>query len=299
MISMTRLSNRLVTEQLVTTLRHPQLDKNYFYEYEALLQEGVRGVPLFKESFIYRQYCEKSQTDELKEYVDNLIDNSPANAIPLLQFNRSALRVQWFKHYYPSSLNIYIVRNPRDQWQSYCQCFRQHSPFFVLESLIVVGVNANTDYFKPLAKLISLPSFGDETAEALSGLYASMLPSYTIAELYLLFYYLWLKSLIENILHADIIVDINVLSRDDACRARLAGNILSFSGVHLNFNDARIVEYDSFVIDRSEMDEIERKIDLVVIQALNQGELHKLGSRMGDLDLPDYGFLPKGIRGAI
>ena len=80
-------------------VHHPQLSRYYLYEYRHLLEDQHMGVPYFKKSFSFDEFCYKEEENpDLKKYIDFLVAGA-GEKIPVLQFNRSALRVrQLLKH---------------------------------------------------------------------------------------------------------------------------------------------------------------------------------------------------------
>jgi hypothetical protein len=98
------------------SLRHKFNDKNYFYEF-PYNDNGI-GVKDFDQSFSFKSYFldRNDKNDKLFDYIEFL--KNYANARVVYQFCRSALRTGWFKNNF-NSLNIYLVRDPRDQWMSY------------------------------------------------------------------------------------------------------------------------------------------------------------------------------------
>ena len=97
------------------SMGHPEDTKDYFFEYPY--NENGYGVPLFQKSFSYDTFCpNKDKNDDLKKYIENLINY--AKGRPVFQFCRSGLRTEWLKKEF-DSVNIYLVRDPHDQWMSY------------------------------------------------------------------------------------------------------------------------------------------------------------------------------------
>lgn len=105
-------------ELAICVLKHPFIEAPYFEEYRKLLRKGTMvGVPYMKKLFISEDFCNNNKNHPLREYLDYLITHSE-DKIPVMKFNRAPLRIKWFQHTYKDGLNIYLVRNPRDNWQS-------------------------------------------------------------------------------------------------------------------------------------------------------------------------------------
>ena len=76
-------------------VRHPRITKNHLAEYEKLLQPNHRGIPFFKKSFSFDDYCNNDPNPDLKRYIDYLISGAAAEGkTPVLQFNRTAFRIK-------------------------------------------------------------------------------------------------------------------------------------------------------------------------------------------------------------
>ena len=206
---------------------HPDMTQNQLFEYKKLLEPGHTGVPLFKKSFGFDDYCRNEPHPDMKKYIDFLIRGAEEEGkIPVLQFNRSALRTRWFKKYYPGSVNIYLVRNPRDQWQSYVSLAEeQNLDIFLIMDLMTAGKNRHTSYFKSLASYVYLVEFHAEEFRHEEVVYRALLDTYTSDELYFIFYFTWLTALWENACHVDIILSIDLLASDKRYAERAAATL--------------------------------------------------------------------------
>ena len=74
--------------------------------------------------------------------------------IPLLQFNRSAMRAAWFKRNYPGVLHVYLLRDPRQQFRSFLDLReRGGRDIFLLMNLLTASNNRRTcDFFRDLSR---------------------------------------------------------------------------------------------------------------------------------------------------
>ena len=256
------------------SVHHPVLDKYYLYEYLPLLKKGEPGVPFFKKSFSYDEFCRNNSNPELKQYIDYLLTGA-GEKIPLLQFNRTALRTRWFKTNYPSSLNIYLVRNPRDQWQSYFELYKrtEYREFFVMD-LLLVSINDNKGDFKALSQHLPLLPFNHRDHAKEKKFYYIILDCYSNEEKYFLFYYLWLRALAENLLNADLVMDINRLSHEPAYQKEIKEflNTMDISGI--DFDDANLTEYSTYPLAVEKMARIEDTVQKLIIPGLikNRGD---------------------------
>jgi hypothetical protein len=252
------------------SVHHPALDKYYLYEYLPLLIKGEPGVPFFKKSFSYDEFCRNDFNPELKQYIDYLLAGA-GEKVPLLQFNRTALRTRWFKTNYPDSLNIYLVRNPRDQWQSYFELYKRtnYREFFVMDFLLV-SVNEDKEDFKALSQHLPLLPFNHRDHAKEKNFYNIILDCYSNEEKYFLFYYLWLRALAENLLNADLVIDINRLSHEAAYKTGIK-EILNTLGISdIDFDDANLTEYSTYPLAIEMMARFEDTVQKLLIPGLGQ-----------------------------
>jgi hypothetical protein len=225
-------------------------------------------LPYFKKSFSFDEFCFNGENPDLKKYIDYLLAGA-GERIPVLQFNRSALRIQWFKQNYPEALHLYLVRDPRHQWQSYWDIYKRtgYTGFFVMD-LWIAGANKHTGYFRSLERSVTLYDApgGHENKEAY---YRSLLDNYTDEEKYMIFYYTWLRSLLENVLQADFVLDMNGLTRTRKYRERVA-EFLAQQGIEdIDFTDAQVKTYSpgEYKLKPRVMKEIEKKAQYLVLTA--------------------------------
>ncbi|UCH94889.1 MAG: glycosyltransferase, partial [Candidatus Aminicenantes bacterium] len=253
------------------SVNHPPLTQYYLYEYRPLLEEGRLGLPYFKKSYSFDEFCyDNTENPGLKKYIDYLIAGT-GEKIPVLQFNRSSLRIKWFKKNYPGSLNIYLVRKPGDQWQSYFEVFRKkHDNIFLAMDILTASVNNKKECFEPLAKKIPLIDYHDSDFNSELNFYRLIERCYSLEEKYWIFYYTWLKSLIENALNADFLLNINRLSEEAPYRTKFEELIVKHSRVKLIFEDARIRRYDKYQLDANDMKDIEAKVQRLIFAPMNK-----------------------------
>jgi hypothetical protein len=256
-------------------VHHPELDRYYLHEYIPLLKEGQTGIPYFNKEFSYDLFCMgiNDENPGLKQYIDYLLSCS-VDKIPVFKFNRTAFRTAWFKKNYPGSLNIYLIRNPRDQWQSYCELYkRRNNSLFFLIDLVVASVNKENEEFRPLSRIIPLLHFSSPLQDKENDFYNIILGSYPAEEKYFISYYTWFKAIIKNVLHADFIININLLSRELSYKKKVL-EFLKESGIDsINFADAKIEEYSQYTLPVNTMEEIEEKVQNLLIQSLTEEQI--------------------------
>ncbi|TFH40829.1 MAG: hypothetical protein E4G96_06765 [Chrysiogenales bacterium] len=247
-------------ERVTEKNRHPEIEKPYFFEYKKFILKGKAGVPFFKKSFSYDEFCFVGRNPDLQRYIDFLIDGA-GKRTPLFQFNRSSMRVSWFKRHYPTSLNIYLFRNPRDQWQSYNDFFQKNdNPFFLTMDALIAGKNLAAEKFAPLKLLAPLFGYENSDFQYEELFYRLLYESYTPEERYAIFYYLWLVCLIENILHADYVLSIDALNADISVQDDFADFFHSHGIDAVDFRDVNIKGYTTYALNPGVMGRIETMV---------------------------------------
>lgn len=255
------------------SVNHPKITKFYLYEYKKHLEIKGSGVPYFKKSFSFDEFCDNEDNPDLKKYIDTLIEGAK-NKIPVLQFNRSAFRVKWFKKNYPDSLNIYLVRQPRDQWKSYFDLYERTNfiDFFIMD-LLIASINKDKEDFRLLSKILPLISYTNNQQDREIDFYRVVLDSYSNEDKYFIFYYMWFKAMIINVLHADFVLNINLFSKKLFHKEKII-KILNDWGIKgINFNDARIKEYSVYPLSIKTMSRIEDQIQKIIVASLNKNQI--------------------------
>ena len=247
-------------------LRHPRMGKDYLFEYQKLLRPGQKGVPFFKKSFSFDDFCNNDDNPDQERYIDYLVESS-GDQIPVMQFNRSAFRVRWFKRNYPGAINIYLVRNPRDQFQSYMSMAEDNRlDVFLVMDLLVAGINRHTPYFEALAGHLPLWEYHSPGFEDEQWFYNLLLPVYNLEEKYLISYFIWYTALLENLLHADLLLNIDLLSTSDSYRRRIHEQFAGLGLENIDFNDANIGKYKEYSLNKEKAAEIEETAQSLIIK---------------------------------
>ena len=269
-----------IDEKVSEKNRHPDLSNTYFYEYKKFIKKKDKGVPYFKKSFPYDEYCRTESNPDLLRYINFLIDGAEEK-IPIFQFNRSSLRALWFKRNYPSSLNIYLYRNPRDQWQSYIDFFkRNNNPYFLTRDIMIAGKNRNKDSFSALQSLVPLFEYFNDDFSAEEIFYMILYKSYTDAEQYTVVYFLWLTALIENILNSDFVICIDDLNANIRDRGDFIGYLRMHEITGIDLNDINIRGYSSYSLDPGIMDWIEKTVREVIFSSLGSNKKREFHDKL-------------------
>jgi hypothetical protein len=261
-----------IDENLQKMMHHPAMNQDYFHEYESFLDPKTSSVPFFRKSFTADEFCYNEANPPLKKYIDFLILQS-SGKIPVFQFNRSALRTGWFKSNYPKAINIYLLRHPRDNWMSHITLEKGENPYFAGMSLLIASLNKDASYFKPLAEILPLIDFKWEDFKNQIRFYINLIPVYTDVEQYLIFYFIWLNAMIENVLHADIIINMNRLSENTTYQTDLNNLFKQFNIPEIDFRDAHLPVYKDFPLSVQSMDSVEDRVQRIVFRNIDGNKI--------------------------
>ncbi len=259
-----------VTDQM----RHPRLEKSYTYEYRDLLAPVQMQFPLFKKSFSFDEYCNNSDNPDAKKYIDSLIENAKNKyKIPVLHFNRSSLRIRWFKENYPNSVHLYLARDPRDQFQSYMEMLDKNNlEIFLIMDLLIAGKNRGSGLFKILDSHVPLVDYHNDRFENEELIYSKLVKNYTVEDRYYIFYFIWLYSLFENVLNADLILNIDLLSHDSDYRRNIGEWFDKMKISKIDFKDANISRYKNYCLKKGIMEETEQEVQSLFFDQIKKDE---------------------------
>ena len=265
-------------------VNHPPIQKYYLHEYRDLFNKDEASLPYFKKSFSFDEFCLNDKNPDLKKYIDHLLKGA-GSKIPLLQFNRSALRIRWFKNNYRKGLHVYLVRNPHDQWASYEHLYKKtNDPTFFIQDLMTAGLNQKSEYFKALAHYLSLSEFRSTHFEKEYLFYKALLDLYSPRERYLLFYFIWMTAFIENALNVDLLINMNRLSQNPDYRKIILEAIFKQAKADVDFEDCRIKEYEDFLFPETEMQSVEKKVHGMIVRSLGGERLAEFIAKISPED---------------
>lgn len=287
-------------------IHHPPLDKPHFMEYRKILRKGLRGVPGFKHTFSLKDYCRHDDHPLQKQYLDTLITAAkPEKAV--MQFNRSSLRTKWFRRVFPGAMQMYLVRNPENQFQSQLSLNANLGvDTFLVMDLMTAALNRHTPEFIPLARIFPLPLFNHADFSAQRRFFSRVYSAFSLEERYAVFYYLWFSALAENLAYPDDILSIDALSLDPAYRKTWEEKFSGLCGETVDFSDAAVRQYPSSPIDEDIARLIRRAMQARILAREEIGDLtvrlQQLPARILehlklDADLPDP--LPTENRAAV
>ena len=279
-------------------MRHPDLDKNYLAEYEPLLIPEQAGVPFFKKSFSFDDFCNNGPNTEQKQYIDFLIAQAGSRR-PVFKFTRSSLRIQWFTGNYPDALHIYLVRNPRDQFQSYLMMDEENKEqIFLVMDLIAASVNRQQPPFCYLAAQLPLLEYHADAFDTERAVYSRLLNYYSLEQRFLIFSVIWFQALVENVLRAGLIININQLQDSPSYRDAISRRLAEQGAGAPDFSDCRISTHPHQFPAGIAADSVAARALGMVLQQYAPGERKQWMTMLGEECLTALGLtdaaLPDG-----
>lgn len=213
-----------------TSLRHPALDKPYFYECYAI-REHISDS--FQKCISFDSFFDPAVCPAFDEYTAKLIRHAPGR--PVLQCCRSYGRLAHLKQQY-GGVHIYLWRNPWDQWWSY-----QINDYFDTASIAITNAHNPPQVIALLREELGFPqvreaSFSDEYKQLLQ------IPV-SAQNRYLIFYTLWLYSLIENRSLADCEINVDSLSNDPAALAKTKERLEELNVTDIDLSSCNIPQF--------------------------------------------------------
>jgi hypothetical protein len=209
-----------------TRMSHPLLSRPHFYEYSRCFHEG--HIKYFDKSLSYDRFLIGSDSDFLpeKKYIDHLILSSPKGCTPVLQFNRSTFRLKNLADSYPDSSHFFLLRNPRNQFQSYVNS----GPIFLILNLIIGARLIEKGCSLPVdISLFKHKSIAEDLA-----FYSKILQRIKLMDHYKIFLYLWSGSLKYAMETGCKIIDMDRTNSDE-----LEALFSQELDIQLNFKDYR------------------------------------------------------------
>ena len=212
------------TGEAMIPLRHPKLDKPYFYELQQTHQAWHSVV---EKCIFYDDYFDVAHIEPLQRYYQALIDAAPMR--PVMQDCRTASRIGAIKQAM-GGVHIYLWRNPWDQWWSF-----KVSNYFDAACQIILGANAAPDVVRRLRHEISYVEFHHDDITKEFDHFGQCHPNSENS--YLVFYTLWCLGLIEGNVHADQSINIDALSNSVNYRATVTEKLVELGVPGIDFSD--------------------------------------------------------------
>lgn len=217
---------------LEATLRHPHLEKPYFWE----LYEVRHAISsLFRKDFSYDSFFASeghASFAALSEYLQCLLDNSRGR--PMLQCCRTFGRVAALRKTFGGK-HIHLWRNPLDQWWSY-----QVDSYFDVTTQLILNAVDPPEVLQATKKMCGIADFHDANIEnEIAHAAGHRLASHSS---FAAFYALWLYSLIEMEKTVDISINIDSLSSSGEYRHRMLRSFADAGIPEIDFSDCQIAQ---------------------------------------------------------
>ena len=216
-------------DRMISLLRHDFLVGGYFDEFSYLLP-SIKKMFDTKFSFDYYFMGYGDKADDLKAYIDLLVDSAPK--APILQCTRTCGRIAWLKQNYKSN-HIFLFRNPWDQWFSY-----KVDAYITTTPRLIYSQGNTPAVLKAIFEASGAsPLIGCNTQEKVS--YGIAHPLSPIQD-YFLFFGLWLYSFICSARDSNVIIDMDLLSSSEAYKSETLGNLSKIGISSIDFSDAKV-----------------------------------------------------------
>jgi len=188
----------------VRRMGHEGLSAPYFSEYCALLARR-RGVPAFPARFSYEEFFDTSASArlELQAYFQLLSDfASSKDKVPVFCLNRSWGRIAVFRELLPDSIHVFSLRNPGATWESQ----KARRSYFFAKLLYIYSK------FEPVRTKEKFPEISN--LSLLERIRTERTFKRKIAEISderiePLFWQAYATALINGVLHADFVLDLD------------------------------------------------------------------------------------------
>jgi hypothetical protein len=188
-------------------LRHPELNKPYFYEYHVVTDVIVK---YFQEAFSYDQFFDSGKDDfvEITTYLTAL--RNGAQGRPVLQCCRSTGRVARLQAEC-GGVHIFLWRNPWDQWWSY-----KADRYFESRNLFISNAKYLPEFLQALKKELDIPDLRNANPSVKHAYCSNRFLDSTAS--YKLFYALWCHAMLEAKPSCKLSISIDQLSMSDTYR---------------------------------------------------------------------------------
>lgn len=225
-------------------LRHPRIDRPYFYEYFHLAPQIAQT---FCASLSYEDYfCSApSQAEPMCRYLTVLADG--ARGRPVFQECRSAGRVAAIRECL-GGVHIHLWRNPWDQWWSY-----KVDSHFEICNLQILASGRATPLFLELRTLLGF----DPPASDVRALVGQRLDA---AGSYSLFFALWCHAMLEALPRCDVDFNIDSVSRDEGYRNAVLAKLEAHAITGLELSDCSVPVGTYGEDDREFFDRLEQRV---------------------------------------
>lgn len=220
-------------------LRHPGGTEPYLKEFEIVL-DPAGGVRRFEPGFALDRFWIEPEASDLAQqaYVESLIAAARSrDEIPILACCRSLGRAGWLKRRF-GGFHVMLIRDPVQQWLSFYSLRKRPRPtYFELCHYVLLSEMAGcADVSRAL--LGETFARGGTLEDRLAAVRRRLkrAPAETSFQAFLA---VWLRSYLKALPHADMVVDVDRLARDQAYVRRVEARVEAGCGLKVDFSDCR------------------------------------------------------------
>lgn len=220
-------------------LRHPGGATPYLQEFEVVL-DPAGGVRDFDPGFTLDRFWIEPEASDLAQqtYVEGLVTAARARGeVPIFACCRTLGRLGWLKRRF-GGFHVVLVRDPVQQWLSFYSLRRRPRPtYFELCHYVLLSEMAGC---KDIARTILGHDFagGGSLAERVAVVRRRLkrAPAQVSFQSFLA---VWLRSYLKALPDADLVVDVDRMSRDQAYARQMEAAIEAGCGLKPDFSDCR------------------------------------------------------------
>ncbi|HEX5462685.1 MAG TPA: hypothetical protein VFX20_22165 [Steroidobacteraceae bacterium] len=221
--------------------RHPTLVLPYAQEYCPLHRPFIKGVPGYRREFALAGYfpTEAGIAPETR-YIARLMKHAwRLRTHPVLGFSRSLARAPGLKLAL-GGYHVVIRRDPLQQWLS-CRSYRGvvSLSYFELCHFLILALAPRDSPASRFAAFLGLPSLPRGLLRQFPFMYSAMHP-WSDELSYRAFTAVSLLSHAAAEPVADLVLDVDRLSRLPAYRKKVSAKILTATGLEIDFSDCRV-----------------------------------------------------------
>lgn len=241
------------------SLRHPNLDKPYFYELASLPPAWAEKITY---SALFDGYFGSNEADNGVEFFRTLLDQVKDKRV-VFEECRTAGRIGLLKENL-GGFHIYLWRNPWDQWWSY----KTTNGFDHQNRQIINAPNNLNSIFHLRSQLSFQEAYTGPSPQMNDGVF-------TAEESYLTYYLIWCLGLHEGVKHAHVLINIDRLTESETYREEILSR-LSENGIEgIDFSDCRIPQGSYFEEDVNFFSPLEERVyewlkDDLSVEGLNR-----------------------------
>lgn len=254
-----KMAKNRFNKKALKELKHPE-DINEFYYSEYNMKNGMK-IPKFKENLIFKDMDADNNLDKdysiMKDYIQYLLDLSyKENKVPVMKFSRSFFRIKWLKNNF-NSLNIGIIRDPKDQWHSYMNINKDY--FNAMTFLTILYCDKEFEELQQNFNMNKINKNEIDFFKLKDSICCNIIHKLSNSDLYYYFYYVRKKSIRNLYSNCDFIIKSDKL---DKYRDHYEKTLNTVYGIDLDFSDFKYSKNKYNFLSENEMMSIEDKVNI-------------------------------------